>query len=160
MADSTPKSLSTDPTLYLYTSLSSGSSHVVTATARLETILRSHQIPFQAIDVATDEQARRLWGRRAKGRKLPGLVRSGSVVGVSLHGLGCDRSTNDRDELDSGSRPLRVYTHASRISNRLKNGTSTVPSGTRWATTRTEAHRFLRPCQRRRRRRRRRSPHR
>ena len=75
---------STNATLYLYTSLSSGSSHVVTATARLETILRSHRIPFQAIDLATDEQARRLWGRRANGRTLPGLVRTGSVLGVSL----------------------------------------------------------------------------
>ena len=82
MADSTPKSYHTDPILYLYTSLTSGSSQIVTATSRLETILKANKIAFQALDVATDEKARMLWGRRAKGRKLPGLVRMGMIVGV------------------------------------------------------------------------------
>lgn len=82
MADSTPKSYHTDPTLWLYTSLTSGSSHIVTATSRLETILKANKIPFRALDVATDEKARMLWGRRAGKRKLPGLVRMGMVVGV------------------------------------------------------------------------------
>jgi hypothetical protein len=82
MADSTPKSYHTDPTLYLYTSLTSGSSHIVTATSRLSTILKANKIPFLALDVATDEKARMLWGRRAGKRKLPGLVRMGMVVGV------------------------------------------------------------------------------
>ncbi|KAI9677998.1 MAG: hypothetical protein M1817_005942 [Caeruleum heppii] len=77
MADSTPKSYSTDPNLYLYTSLTAGSSHIITATSRLETILKANKIPFQALDVATDEKARMLWGRRAGKRKLPGLVRMG-----------------------------------------------------------------------------------
>ncbi|KAL8645459.1 MAG: hypothetical protein Q9226_007294 [Calogaya cf. arnoldii] len=81
MADSTPKSYHTDPTLYLYTSLTAGSSHVTTATSRLETILKANRIPFQALDVATDEKARMLWGRRAGKRKLPGLVRMGMLVG-------------------------------------------------------------------------------
>ncbi|EAW14379.1 uncharacterized protein ACLA_074160 [Aspergillus clavatus NRRL 1] len=70
-----------DNTLYLYTSLTAGSSHIVTATARLETILKANKIPFRAIDVATDEVARKLWGRRSKGKKLPGLVKYGTVVG-------------------------------------------------------------------------------
>ncbi|RLM02016.1 hypothetical protein CFD26_109129 [Aspergillus turcosus] len=70
-----------DSTLYLYTSLTAGSSHIVTATARLETILKANKIPFRAIDVATDEAARKLWGRRSKGKKLPGLVKFGTVVG-------------------------------------------------------------------------------
>lgn len=82
MADSTPKSYHTDPTLYLYTSLTAGSSHIITATSRLETILKANKIPFLALDVATDEKARMLWGRRAGKRKLPGLVRMGMVVGV------------------------------------------------------------------------------
>lgn len=82
MADSTPKSYHTDPTLYLYTSLTSGSSQIVTATSRLETILKANKIAFQALDVATDEKARMLWGRRAKNKKLPGLVRMGMIVGV------------------------------------------------------------------------------
>lgn len=82
MADSTPKSYHTDPTLYLYTSLTAGSSHIITATSRLETILKANRIPFQALDVATDEKARMLWGRRAGKRKLPGLVRMGMLIGV------------------------------------------------------------------------------
>ena len=73
-----------DPTLYLYTSLTAGSSHIVTATARLETILKANKLPFRAIDVATDEVARKLWGRRSKGKKLPGLVKFGTVVGVRI----------------------------------------------------------------------------
>lgn len=81
MADQTPKSYHTDPTLYLYTSLTAGSSHIITATSRLSTILKANKIPFQALDVATDEKARMLWGRRAGKRKLPGLVRAGLVVG-------------------------------------------------------------------------------
>ncbi|OAX81876.1 hypothetical protein ACJ72_03774 [Emergomyces africanus] len=82
MADSVPKSYYDDPTtLYLYTSLTAGSSHIITATSRLETILKANKIPFQAIDVATDEEARKLWGRRSRGKKLPGLVRDGMIVG-------------------------------------------------------------------------------
>ncbi|KAL8690988.1 MAG: hypothetical protein Q9218_003693 [Villophora microphyllina] len=81
MADSTPKSYHTDPNLYLYTSLTAGSSHIITATSRLETILKANRIPFQALDVATDEKARMLWGRRAGKRKLPGLVRMGMLIG-------------------------------------------------------------------------------
>jgi hypothetical protein len=84
MADTTPKSYSADPTLYLYTSLTAGSSHIITATSRLETILKANKIPFRALDVATDEKARMLWGRRSKGKKLPGLVKFGSIVGVGL----------------------------------------------------------------------------
>ncbi|KAB8070551.1 hypothetical protein BDV29DRAFT_180796 [Aspergillus leporis] len=70
-----------DSTLYLYTSLTAGSSHIVTATARLETILKANKLPFRAIDVATDDAARKLWGRRSKGKKLPGLVKFGTVIG-------------------------------------------------------------------------------
>ncbi|OIW35053.1 hypothetical protein CONLIGDRAFT_567748 [Coniochaeta ligniaria NRRL 30616] len=81
------QSYSTDPALYIYTSLTAGSSHIVTATSRLETILRANRVPFKAIDIATDEKARMLWGRRAgkdeggRQRKLPGLVQMGMVLG-------------------------------------------------------------------------------
>lgn len=81
-------SYSTDPALYIYTSLTAGSSHIVTATSRLETILKANRVPFKAIDLATDEKARMLWGRRAgkdesgRVRKLPGLVQMGLVLGV------------------------------------------------------------------------------
>lgn len=84
------KNYSTDPALYIYTSLTAGNRHIITATSRLETILRANRVPFKAIDVATDEKARMLWGRRAgkaadgRPRKLPGLVQTGMVLGVSL----------------------------------------------------------------------------
>ncbi|CZT51550.1 uncharacterized protein RSE6_12705 [Rhynchosporium secalis] len=89
MTESTPTkpTYSNDPILYLYTSLTSGSSHIVTATSRMETILKANRIPFKAIDIATDEKARMLWGRRAgkdesgRQRKIPGLVQMGLVVG-------------------------------------------------------------------------------
>lgn len=89
-APSSSASYSTDPALYIYTSLTAGSSHIVTATSRLETILRANRVPFKAIDLATDEKARMLWGRRAgkdesgRPRKMPGLVQMGMVLGVSL----------------------------------------------------------------------------
>lgn len=82
------QSYSTDPALYIYTSLTAGSSHIVTATSRLETILRANRVPFKALDIATDEKARMLWGRRAgkdasgRVRKLPGLVQMGMILGV------------------------------------------------------------------------------
>jgi glutaredoxin len=74
--------LEKDPRLFLYTSLTAGSSHIVTATSRIETILRANRIPFQYIDTATDEKAKRLWIRRAGKRKLPALVKEGFVIGV------------------------------------------------------------------------------
>ena len=67
-------------TLFLFTSLTAGSSHVITATSRLETILKANRIPFRAIDTATNEKARRIWGRRAGKRKLPGLVREAFII--------------------------------------------------------------------------------
>ncbi|TQS37299.1 hypothetical protein Golomagni_02231 [Golovinomyces magnicellulatus] len=87
MAESTINSYSMDPTLWLYTSLTSGSSHIITATSRMETILKANRIPFKALDLATDEKARMLWGRRAgkdksgRPRKIPGLVQMGIVIG-------------------------------------------------------------------------------
>ncbi|KAJ4314725.1 hypothetical protein N0V84_008718 [Fusarium piperis] len=76
-----------DPALYIFTSLTAGSSHIVTATSRLETILRANRIPFKAVDIAFDDKARQLWGRRAgkdesgRVRKFPGLVQEGWVIG-------------------------------------------------------------------------------
>lgn len=55
----------------------------------METILKANRIPFSGLDLATDEKARMLWGRRAgkdaqgRQRKLPALVQQGLVVGVS-----------------------------------------------------------------------------
>ncbi|KAL8635058.1 MAG: hypothetical protein Q9228_007414 [Teloschistes exilis] len=97
MADSTPKSYHSDPNLYLYTSLTAGSSHIITATSRLETILKANRIPFQALDVATDEKARMLWGRRAGKRKLPGLVRMGMLIG-NLHMVDEDNLAKEKGQ--------------------------------------------------------------
>lgn len=107
-------SYSADPTLYLYTSLTAGSSHIITATSRLETILKANKIPFRALDCATDEKARMLWGRRSKGRKLPGLVKFGTIVGVSTYA--------------SLHSTYLAHTNVSRTSNKLKNGTNTASS--------------------------------
>jgi hypothetical protein len=76
-------SFDSDPTLYLVTSLTAGSSHIVTATSRIETILKANKILFVGLDTATDDKARALFQRRARGRKLPLLVREGFVLGVS-----------------------------------------------------------------------------
>ena len=73
-----------DPTLYLYTSLTAGSSHIITATSRIETILKANKIPFKAVDCATDDKARMLWQRRSKGRKIPGLVKFNDVIAVCV----------------------------------------------------------------------------
>jgi len=71
-----------DPdTLWLFTSLTSGSSSIITATSRLEHLLKSNKIPFKAVDVATDDNAKRCWGRRSKGKRLPGVVKDGEVLG-------------------------------------------------------------------------------
>ncbi|KIW07714.1 uncharacterized protein PV09_01646 [Verruconis gallopava] len=67
--------------LFLFTSLTAGSSHIVTATSRIETILRNARIPFTYIDTATNESARKLFQRRARGKKLPLLVKEGFVIG-------------------------------------------------------------------------------
>jgi hypothetical protein len=62
----------------------------------METILKANRIPFRAIDIATDEKARMLWGRRSgkdesgRVRKIPGLVQMGLVIGVSWHDLNID----------------------------------------------------------------------
>jgi len=69
-----------DGRVFLFTSLTSGSSHIVTATSRVETILNANRIPFMAIDTATNESAKRLWGRRSGGKKFPVLVKEGYVI--------------------------------------------------------------------------------
>lgn len=71
-----------DPTIYLFTSLTAGSSHIITATSRIETILRANKIPFEGIDTATNELAKKLFQRRASGKRLPLIVKEGYVLGV------------------------------------------------------------------------------
>ena len=105
MADQTPKSYHTDPNLYLYTSLTAGSSQIITATSRMETILKANKIQFQALDVATDEKARMLWGRRAGKRKLPGLVRMGMIVGDLEEVEEWNEYGELRDNLEPGPKP-------------------------------------------------------
>ena len=105
MADQTPKSYHTDPNLYLYTSLTAGSSQIITATSRMETILKANKIQFQALDVATDEKARMLWGRRAGKRKLPGLVRMGMIVGDLEEVEEWNEYGELRDNVEPGPKP-------------------------------------------------------
>ncbi|CAN8098988.1 unnamed protein product [Discula destructiva] len=81
------KNYDLDPALYIFTSLTAGNMHIVTATSRLETILRANRVPFKATDLSTDVKARQLWARRAgktaegKPRKMPALVQMGDVLG-------------------------------------------------------------------------------
>lgn len=105
MADQTPKSYHTDPNLYLYTSLTAGSSQIITATSRMETILKANKIQFKALDVATDEKARMLWGRRAGKRKLPGLVRMGMIVGDLAEVEEWNEYGELRDNVEPAPRP-------------------------------------------------------
>ncbi|KAK6434166.1 hypothetical protein LTR95_009655 [Oleoguttula sp. CCFEE 5521] len=110
MATASPASqdlsaLDADPRLFLYTSLTAGSSHIITATSRLETILKANRIPFTAIDTATDEKARRLWGRRAGNKKLPGLVKEGFVLG-DLQDLEQIEEWNEYGELKENIGPV------------------------------------------------------
>ena len=77
-----PSVYDNDPTIYLFTSLTAGSSHIVTATSRIETILRANKIPFKGVDTATDELAKKLFQRSASGKKLPLIVKEGYVLGV------------------------------------------------------------------------------
>lgn len=79
----------TDPTIYLFTSLTAGSSHIITATSRIETILKANKIPFKYKDTATDELAKKLFQRRASGKKLPLIVKEGYVLGVRTMGSVC-----------------------------------------------------------------------
>ena len=71
-----------DPNIYLFTSLTAGSSHIITATSRIETILKANKIPFIGLDTATHELGKKLFQRRAAGKKLPLLVKEGYVLGV------------------------------------------------------------------------------
>ena len=70
-------------TYFLLTSLTAGSSAIITATSRLESMLRVHRVPYVALDVATNDAARNMWKRRGNGRKLPVVVFDGIVIGVS-----------------------------------------------------------------------------
>ncbi|KAF2675433.1 hypothetical protein BT63DRAFT_475041 [Microthyrium microscopicum] len=82
MADKTDtRSWEEDKALYLFTSLSSGSSAIITATSRIETILKANRIPFSYVDTATNESAKKLYQRRAKGKKLPLLFKEGDYLG-------------------------------------------------------------------------------
>jgi hypothetical protein len=84
--DPVPFSRDEPKTIFLLTSLSSGSSTIITATSRLEHILKSNKVPFKAVDLATDDKARRLWQWKGKGKRLPGVAKDGEVLGVSSQG--------------------------------------------------------------------------
>ncbi|CCX11908.1 Similar to Uncharacterized protein YFR016C; acc. no. P43597 [Pyronema omphalodes CBS 100304] len=68
-------------TIFLLTSLSAGSSTIITATTRLEHILKSNKVPFKSVDLATDDKAKRLWHWKGNGRRLPAIAKEGEVIG-------------------------------------------------------------------------------
>ena len=76
-----------DPkTYFLYTSLAAGSSKIYADTNQLEGLLKAHQVPFEWIDIGTDERAKSIWKRRgiAAGKKLPAVVKDELILGVCI----------------------------------------------------------------------------
>ncbi|KAK9389558.1 hypothetical protein V1515DRAFT_271150 [Lipomyces mesembrius] len=79
-----PFAVEEESKIYIYTSFTGGGMfgrNIMTATNRLVLILRSNNIGFEIIDLATNEQAKKLWARSSKGKKLPGIVKGKDVVG-------------------------------------------------------------------------------
>ncbi|KAK9493795.1 hypothetical protein V1508DRAFT_73421 [Lipomyces doorenjongii] len=79
-----PFAIEEDSKVYIYTSFTGGGMfgrNIMTATNRLVLILRSNNIGFEIIDLATNEQAKKLWARSSKGKKLPGIVKGKDIVG-------------------------------------------------------------------------------
>ncbi|KAK9328381.1 hypothetical protein V1520DRAFT_356996 [Lipomyces starkeyi] len=79
-----PFAIDEDSKVYIYTSFTGGGMfgrNIMTATNRLQLILRSNNIGFEIIDLATNEQAKKLWARSSKGKKLPGIVKGKDIVG-------------------------------------------------------------------------------
>ncbi|KAK9346410.1 hypothetical protein V1522DRAFT_59161 [Lipomyces starkeyi] len=79
-----PIAIDEDSKVYIYTSFTGGGMfgrNIMTATNRLQLILRSNNIGFEIIDLATNEQAKKLWARSSKGKKLPGIVKGKDIVG-------------------------------------------------------------------------------
>ncbi|KAK9466900.1 hypothetical protein V1512DRAFT_197412, partial [Lipomyces arxii] len=69
---------------YLYTSFTGGTimgRNMTSLTSNLKLMLTANGIPFEIVDVATDDRARRIWTRRSNGKLLPGLVKGEDVVG-------------------------------------------------------------------------------
>lgn len=106
----------TDPNIYLFTSLTAGSSHIITATSRMETILKANKIPFKGVDTATNELAKKLFQRRASGKKLPLIVKEGYVLGV----------------WHLATETAMLWLTANRASRRSKSGTSTTNFMKHW----------------------------
>ncbi|KAK6340129.1 hypothetical protein TWF730_001900 [Orbilia blumenaviensis] len=77
-----PSEVQDPKVLYIYLSLSSGSSTIDTGLRVLERILKANKIQFSVIDISTDDKARSIWTRRKTPKqKLPALVKDGSVIG-------------------------------------------------------------------------------
>lgn len=66
--------------IYIFTSLAGGMK-IVQRTNRLATILQANDIKFEARDLGTDEEAKKIWRRYANGKTLPGIVRGDDVIG-------------------------------------------------------------------------------
>ncbi|KAK9240510.1 hypothetical protein V1525DRAFT_336978 [Lipomyces kononenkoae] len=73
-----------DKKLYIYTSFTGGGMfgrNIMTATNRLKLILKANNLAFEIVDLATNEQAKKLWARSSRGKKLPGVVKGKDIVG-------------------------------------------------------------------------------
>lgn len=73
------KHLESQP-VYLFTSLIGGM-QVIHKTNRLQTILKANEIKFEARDLGTDDEAKKIWRRYSNGKSLPGIVRGDDFIG-------------------------------------------------------------------------------
>ncbi|KAJ8100396.1 hypothetical protein POJ06DRAFT_222513 [Lipomyces tetrasporus] len=83
-ATSAPSAVDEDSKVYIYTSFTGGGMfgrNIMTATNRLQLILKSNGIAFELVDLATNERAKKLWARSSRGKKLPGVVKGKDIVG-------------------------------------------------------------------------------
>ncbi|KAK9453007.1 hypothetical protein V1511DRAFT_506241 [Dipodascopsis uninucleata] len=73
-----------DSKIYIYTSFTGGTffgHNIAAATSRLQTIFRSNDIVYELVDTATNERAKKMWSRWARGKRLPGVFKGKDFVG-------------------------------------------------------------------------------
>lgn len=72
---------SKQPPVFIYTSLASGTRHMVPDTRRIAAILDAHNVAYECVDLGTDARSKRIWKYRNKqDRSLPGLVRDDVIL--------------------------------------------------------------------------------
>lgn len=68
----------------LITSFASSDMYLPANTDRIEMILKVNKIPYEIVDLASNDKAKRLVKWTGKDKKLPLVVRDNEIVGVSI----------------------------------------------------------------------------